>query len=313
MKYGQRHKSILLYVPTFPSGSPSEGNILHLKKVYEQFVDRVTLRRYAGGYSFKDVTELHMEEEAILIFGNAKRHPKSACSAPFMEKQGKKIPIAWLPFRNSEDIRCFADTVEAVHGRAQDDCIIALLSQRHSRFTRIVNRMNDILTDKVVPLRWSSDVILREEVVNGLEEGVGLAAYFGHGRPIGWVGYYGFRAHHFEEKQAEPIGGLLSLCCKTAARKNNLLSFCEELVLNQNCAATFGAINSTLHTDNTRWSVGLCKALLQGARTIGEVIVKAMPQNASAYMGYRLIGDPLAPIYSSKKVSTQVQQIKTYP
>ena len=313
MMYKQRHRSILLYVPTFPSGSPSEGNVLHLKKVYEQFVEVVNLARYSGPYSIENIKRQHSTEEAILIFGRAQRHPKTACNAPFIEKGGKKIPIAWLPLRSAEDIRRFADTVTKVHSREQDDCVIALLSQKHSRFTRIVNRMGHILKDKVIPLRWSSDVILRENVVNGLEEGVGLAAYFGHGRPIGWVGYYGFRAHHFEEKQAEPIGGLLSLCCQTASRKNTRLSFCEELVLNQNCAATFGAVDSTLHTDNTRWAVGVCNALLQGARTIGEVVVNAMPQNSSAYTSYRLIGDPLAPIYSTNKVSTHVQQVKTYP
>ncbi|WP_149276816.1 C25 family cysteine peptidase [Pareuzebyella sediminis] len=312
MKYRQPHKTLLLCVPTFSSGSHLEENVLHLKKVYEKFVKRVNLVRYGTTYALETIKIQHVSEDAILILGNARRHPKTACNAPFIIKGSKKIPIGWLPFRNAEDILRFSNTLERVHSREQDDCVVALLSQRHPRFTRLVHRMEHILDKRAVPLRWSSDVILREDVVNGLEEGVGLAAYFGHGRPIGWVGYYGFRAHHFTENTREPIGGLLSLCCKTASRKNTKLSFCEELVLNQKCAATFGAVDSTLHTDNTRWSVGLCSALLKGARSIGDLVVEAMPQNKTAFASYRLIGDPLAPIYSTSKVSTHVQQIKTY-
>ena len=247
MKHKQ-HKSILLCAPIFPSDSISEGNILYLKAIYQEFVEEVSLRRYTAKYSSKQILNLYQGEDAVLVIGNARRHPKSFFEGPYIEKNNRKTPIAWMPYRTNKDIKQFADMVKEVHQRTQDDCVVALLSQRHPRFVRIVDRMNKILQKELKPLKWSSDVIVREEMTNALEQGVGLATYFGHGRPIGWVGYYGFRAHHFNLNNAKPIGGLLSLCCKTASRKRTPLSFCEQLVLDKKCAATFGAVDSTLHT-----------------------------------------------------------------
>lgn len=312
MKYKQ-HKSLQIYAPKFPSDSPSEGNLLNLQSTYEQFVGKVDLVRYDKHYSQDHIIESYKGEDAVLVIGSARRHPKSFFHAPFIQKATNKVPIAWLPIRNHRDIAYFTESVKEVHSRAQDDCVLALLSQKHPRYVRIVQRMNHILKNDIKALQWSSDLVFRDDIINALEEGIGLAAYFGHGRPIGWVGYYGLRAHHFERTDAKVIGGILSLCCQTASRKRTSLSFCEELVINKKCAATFGAVESTLHTDNTRWSVGICKALLEGAKTIGDVVLSAMPLNLTAYCDYRIIGDPLAPIYSTKQTALVAKDVKTYP
>lgn len=286
-----------------------------LKNTYVKHNIEVHVIDYNTRPSYNEIQSQVKKQDAVLLIGDARCFPKNALKYPFIQTmEKKKIPIAWLPIRNSKDLLTFSKTINEVHGRKQEQCAIALLSQKHPRFVRIVDRMSTILkTPNLLPYKWSSDLLLRESMIEGLESGLGLATYFGHGRPIGWVGYYGLRSHHFENKKAKPVGALLSLCCKTASRNNTAISFCEQLVLDGKTAVSFGAVDSTLHTDNTRWSVGITKALLSGASTIAELIMEAIPKNLSSYTHYRLIGDPLAPIYSSNKTALFANNIKTYP
>ncbi|MBU2940121.1 hypothetical protein KO494_11285 [Lacinutrix sp. C3R15] len=315
MKLKQQHKTILIVKPKFSSDIHSEENFLLLKNSYQKHCIDVQVIEYDVLPEYTKIQSQVKNQDAVLLIGDAKCYPKNALKYPFIKTiENKKIPISWLPFRNSKDLLTFTKTVYQVHSRKQDHCAIALLSQRHPRFTRIVDRMATILkTPNVLPYKWSSDLLLRENMIEGLENGLGLATYFGHGRPIGWVGYYGLRSHHFDTENAKPIGALLSLCCKTASRKNTSVSFCEQLVLDGKTAVAFGAVDSTLHTDNTRWSVGITKALLNGASTIAELIIEASPKNVSAYTHYRLIGDPLAPIYSSNEAALFANNVKIYP
>ena len=311
----KQHKTILIVKPQFSSGSKSEENFMLLKNTYIKHNIDVHVINYDARPSYNQIQNQVETQDAVLLIGDAKCFPKNALKFPFIKTiENKKIPIAWLPIRNSKDLFTFSRTISEVHGRKQDKCAVALLSQRHPRFVRIVDRMATILNKpSLKPYKWSSDLLFRESMIEGLESGLGLATYFGHGRPIGWVGYYGLRSHHFENKKSKPVGALLSLCCKTASRKNTKISFCEQLVLDGKTAVSFGAVDSTLHTDNTRWSVGITKALLGGANTIAELIIEAIPKNLSSYTHYRLIGDPLAPIYSSNETALFVKNIKTYP
>ncbi|MDO6597974.1 C25 family cysteine peptidase [Oceanihabitans sp. 2_MG-2023] len=315
MKLKQQHKTILIVKPQFSSDVKSEENFILLQNTYKKYGIEVHVISYNIRPSYNEIQSQVQNQDAVLLIGDAKCYPKNALKFPFIKtSENKNIPIAWLPIRNSEDLFTFSKTINEVHGRKQDQCAVALLSQKHPRFTRIVDRMATILNaPSLSPYKWSSNLLLRESMIEGLESGLGLATYFGHGRPIGWVGYYGLRSHHFENKKAKPVGALLSLCCKTASRKNTAISFCEQLVLDGKTAVSFGAVDSTLHTDNTRWSVGITKALLSGANTIAELIVQATPKNLSSYTHYRLIGDPLAPIYSTKETALFANNIKTYP
>ena len=315
MKLEQQHKSILIFKPQFSSDFKSEENFLLLKKAYIKHSIDVDVIEYGRLPNHIQIQEQLKAHSAVLLIGDSKYLPKHAVKYPFIKTiQNKKIPIAWLPIRQSKDLYTFSQTIDKVHSRSQDQCTVALLSQRHPRFTRIVGRMATIMDmPHLKPLKWSSDLLLREHMIEGLESGLGLATYFGHGRPIGWVGYYGLRSHHFDSHNAKPVGALLSLCCKTASRKNTALSFCEQLVVDGKTAASFGAVDSTLHTDNTRWSVGITKALLTGANTMADLIINALPNNLSAYKYYRIIGDPLAPIYSTNETTMFANNIKTYP
>ena len=67
-------------------------------------------------------------------------------------------------------------------------------------------------------LRWTAETVTRAHLVRGFRYGVGVAVYFGHGRPEGWAGYHGLRARHLAEAGGEPLGAVLSVTCLTASR-----------------------------------------------------------------------------------------------
>ena len=77
-------------------------------------------------------------------------------------------------------------------------------------------------------------------------------------------------------------------------------------------AASFGAVSDTLHSDNTRWAVGLCDALAAGVREIGELILRAAPAHGSAVTPYRLIGDPFAPLATTAQALRLAAAQPTY-
>ena len=155
--------------------------------------------------------------------------------------------------------------------------------------------------------------VTRDELVEALGSGVGLAIYVGHARSTGWVGYRGLRARHFDSFHGEPLGGIVSLCCRTASRRKTGLSYAEALPLEGVTAASFGAVTETRHTDNTRWAMRICETLSSGVDTLGELIVRSAPPNYSATTPYRLIGDPLAPLAAEHVGAKRAATISTYP
>ena len=257
----------------------------------------------------------HDDLDAVLLAGDARRAPATVLPGPFLiDRRGQRVPAAWLPLRDAATNRHFAATAARVQRRARQLVAVALLGQWHPRYLRITDRMESLLDARARTLRWTSDVIGRDDMVRALGTGLGLGLYVGHGRPSGWVGYQGVRRHHFESPTgSEPLGALLSLCCRTASRRRIGLSYAEALPLQGVTAACFGATSDTLHTDNTRWAIGLCDALAAGADTVGALVVRAAPSSASACAPYRLIGDPLAPLASACAAVSEAQAVMTYP
>lgn len=257
------------------------------------------------------------DSKAIVWVGAPRRSPRTILKGPVVLRvDGTAIPIGYLPERNMASLRLFAETAAKVQLRESSKQPVALLGQRHKKYIRLATRIETILKEnkgRTPPYRWTSDLLLKEEMLKGLRSGMGLALYFGHGRPIGWVGYYGIRKHHFETSTGEPLGALLSICCSTASRKRTGLSFSEAIPLQGAAAASFGAVTNTFHTDNTRWAVRITKALQEGVETIGELIVAASPPTASAMESYRIFGDPLAPICGSQQAIVMADKIKVYP
>ena len=273
--------------------------------------------------SCKDIPDVNLlealaeESKAIMVVGAPRRSPRNTLPGPLIKrKNGQSIPLSWLPEKNFETLRHFANAASKVHSRKLKIQPVAILSQRHKRYLHLACRIESLLSEcreKTPAFLWTSDLLLRENMLEGLQGGMALALYVGHGRPIGWVGYYGTRKHHFEFGQGEPLGALLSLCCSTASRKRTGLSFAEAIPLQGAAAASFGAVSDTLHTDNTRWAVRIAKSLEKGVNTIGELIVAAQPPTLSAMKSYRIFGDPLAPLVGSDLSFQIAKKIKTYP
>jgi Peptidase family C25 len=252
--------------------------------------------------------------EAALVAGPAKREPASVLQGPFALDRGKRcVPVAWLPIMSPAALRRFAAAAARVHRRARERTTVALLGQWHPRYLHLADRIEKLLDRRVRTFRWTSEVIGRDELVEALGSGLGLALYVGHGRSIGWVGYRGLRARHFDSFRGEPLGGLVSLCCQTASRHRTELSFAESLPLQGITAASFGAVTETRHADNTRWAIRICDTLISGVETLGQLIARAAPPNLSASTPYRLIGDPLAPLAAGNGGAKRAARVPTYP
>src|SRR5436190_44233 len=137
--------------------------------------------------------------DAVLLVGPARRAPATVLDSPFaVDRSGRRIPVAWLPGASPMRLRRFAAAAARVHRRARERTTVALLAQWHPRYLHLAGRIENLLTRRVRSFRWTGDVIGRDELVEALGSGVGLAIYVGHARSTGWVGYRGLRARHFD-------------------------------------------------------------------------------------------------------------------
>ena len=305
-----RPRHVLLAAPA--------GRMRDFAELVEAWRD-VGVRVECTGYAvaMPDLEALVREQdklEGALLVGSARRAPATVLSAPFaVDRGGRRVPVAWLPAVSPDACRRFAAAAARVHRRRGRRAVIAVLGQWHPRYLHVAERVAALLERRIATFRWTGEVITRERMVEALGSGLGLGIYVGHGRPVGWVGYHGTRSHHFEPFAGEPLGALVSLCCRTASRRRVGLSYAEALPLQGVAAASFGAAGDTLHTDNTRWAVGMCDALAAGATTIGELVAQAAPSSPSATGSYRLIGDPLAPLASAIGAVARANAVQTYP
>jgi hypothetical protein len=251
---------------------------------------------------------------AALLIGPARRAPATVLAAPFLVDRGnRRVPVGWLPATGAVPLRRFAAAAARVHRRKGCSLAVALLGQWHPLYLRIVDRMDALISQHRTVFRWSSDVITREGLIQALGSGLGLGVYLGHGRPVGWVGYHGLRARHFDKFDGEPMGAVISLCCHTASRRRTAVSYAEMLPLLGVAAASLGAVTETRHTDNTRWALRICECLCAGGvETIGELIARAAP-GLAASAPYRLMGDPLAPLRAAGGGERRAAAITTYP
>jgi hypothetical protein len=256
------------------------------------------------------------QADALLVVGDRRRGPRTIAAGPAVQRSdGAWVSIGWLPDTGEEALRRFASAAARVHHRSGPTSI-ALLGQWNPRYLRLAGRIADVLETerRELPVfRWTSDIMMREDMVRGLGSGLAAAVYVGHGRPIGWVGYRGMRSHHLAAVGGEPMGALFSLCCETASRKRTSISFSETIPLLGVAAATLGAVAKTLHTHNTRLALGLSLALARGARTIADAIAIAMLPHPEALAAYRILGDPLAPLTGAPDSAELAAAIPCYP
>ena len=252
-------------------------------------VDHVALDRYETVSELPDV-------EGVLLLGNPRNAPGTALSGVSIRRpDGRHVPVGWVPAVGPERLRVFADAAARVHAREDRVPSLMILGQRSNRYIRLSERIDVLLQDSSTEaFRWTSERVIREDMVKGFAMGLGVAMYLGHGRPAGWVGYRDVQAKHFVD--GEPVAALLSLTCRTASRWKVGLSFSEQLVLDGRVAASIGAVETTKHLDNTRWAVRVVEVLKQGVPlTVGELTMKALAGNGRRPSPYRIVGDPLAP------------------
>ncbi|MCC6287467.1 MAG: hypothetical protein IT249_06250 [Chitinophagaceae bacterium] len=293
----QRNKNRNLLL-VYPADMRLAGECL--SEAYSLLQIRATCVEYSGrppATAFYN-NFLSADTDAVLVVGKKSYAPSTVLPGPFLYTQGKKIPAAWLPLQKEADVFPFIQTLKKVHRRKKSTPGMALLAQWHPQYLRLTQRMSDLLEDKIPVFKWTGDIITREDVVHALGSGLGMGIYFGHGRSVGWVGYYGMRSHHFESFEGNPLGCMLSLCCKTASRKRTGLSYAESLPLMGVSAAAFGAVRETRHTDNMKWAIRICTAINEGIDNLGDLLIHAEPPNIEAVEHYRIIGDPFAPLYS---------------
>jgi hypothetical protein len=216
---------------------------------------------------------------------------------------GRDVPAGWLPDVGFEALDRFARAAARVVRRSSEALVagpLALLGEWDQRYLQLAERMEaNLRAGGTLPfpvLRWTAERLTRDDLALGLRTGLGLAIYFGHGRPRGWAGYRGVRLEHLVRSNGEPLGALLSVTCLTASRWDVGLSFSEAATLAGLAAGALGAIAPVNHLDNMRWMVGLAEALRGGERLLGPALVRAAPPEQRARQVYRILGDPLAPL-----------------
>jgi hypothetical protein len=256
------------------------------------------LRAYGEVAVASEPDDLAGDADAVLIVGDRRRSPRTVLSGPFLlAANGRRVPVGWVPDTGWDAVRRFAEAAARIHERRGRERTVAVLAQRSRRYRDLSGRIVRLLEESrgaVRPLRWTADELGREELGRGLGYGLAAAVYVGHGRPTGWAGYRGTRAHHLDDAD-EPAAAVLSLTCLTASRRRVGLSFAEALVLQGAAGAAFGAVCPTDHRWNARWALRLTRALGSGCATVGELVLSA-EQDDPAVAGYRIVGDPVAPL-----------------
>jgi Peptidase family C25 len=248
-----------------------------------------------------EVVALARDVDAVLLTYPRNRSPRTIVPWPAVVADGQRVPVGIVPVVG-RSVERFAVSAASVHLRAIGEpaaaTSVALLAQRSRRYIDLAGRIRRLLGERHygddAVFWWPADEIIRDDVVRGLTMGLAVAVYVGHGRPRGWVGYAGVRAHHLVD--AADAGALVvSLACQTLSRYRTGLSFSEALVVQGTTAAAIGAVSTTRHVANARWSLRLVDALAAGASTAGELLAAAEPDGILGRC-YRLIGDPLAPL-----------------
>lgn len=304
-------KRVLIIVP-----DKYQDMILPLMAAYMKNGIDSYVKSYLEGDNLNTVIPNCVDEyDAALLIGSGKRAPRTVLDGPFISTSSKRIPVGWVPVRNEKHLTRFVETAVKVHSRKKGPVATAILAQRHPRFLKAAKRMHRSLLkeSRLSTFKWTSDLLFKEEMIRGLRMGLGCAIYFGHGLSKGWEGFHGTLVKHFDEIPGEPLGAVLSITCLTASRRRTGLSFSESLLLQGVAASSFGAVDKTLHANNWRWGVLISDSLKKGVTTLGELILDACPIEEAAWRPYRIIGDPLAPLFSFEGAINKASEIKLYP
>ena len=258
----------------------------------------------------------HLDQAAgLLLVGDHRRAPRTVLPGPFLTTaQGRQVPAGWLPMGRPESLARFAATATEVQRRAGAAGPLAFVGQWDDHVTRMVARSLSILRSPTgaAPLTvfwWTADRLIRRDLLTALRVGLGVALYFGHGRPYGWAGYHGLHTRHLGHARGRPTGAVLSLTCHTASRRRVGTSFAESLVLEGLAAGALGAVSATQTIDNWWWGASLCEVLAQQPAHLGDLLLQACPPRPAAVAAYRILGDPLAALQGAPDAHREGLQV----
>ncbi len=253
----------------------------------------------------------------LLIIGPRAQSPRRALPGLFLsDSHGRPIPVGWLP-EVLPQLQTFAESASAVVRRARTTGPlgpVALLGQWEDRAIRMTAQMEKCFAatkNKVKVFRWTSERIVRRDLLPALGIGMGAALYVGHGRPSGWAGYSGVRARHLQYAQGSPIGVIFSFACDVANRFKVGLSFAEACVLSGICAASFGATKATFNIKNAYLANNVCETLARKSniRTLGDLLLNSDLTDKHAISSYRILGDPLAPLIGATEAARRAKTV----
>ena len=208
-----------------------------------------------------------------------------------LAESGRRVPVGVLP-------AAAAPRPIAALQRRRDERLargpVALLGSREDRARRLLDALEENLRrdPSLAVARLGAERLPRYGLPGALAPGPGLAVYVGQGHWRGWAGYGGVEAWQLDVPAAQPIGAVLSLTCRTGARAGAAPGFCEELVVRGRGGAALGAVDLTPHEQNRSLALAIAGRLAEGAATVADLLPAADP----ALAGYRLCGDPLAPL-----------------
>jgi len=237
--------------------------------------------------------------EALLVVGPPRRGPRRSLPGLWVhDAVGSRVPVGWLPGIPSR-LSAYAAAAARVLARPPRTGPLVVLGQWEDRFLRVALRTSrwfEKQRSSPAVFHWTADRVTRNDMIEGLGFGPGLALYFGHGRARGWAGYHGVRIEHFPALGAEPLGSLLALCCENASRQGGRLSFAEDLVLQGICAGALAAAGKTRHEDNRQLGPALNEAMTaRHPKTLASLVDGAdLPPGFWEKTPYRFIGDPAA-------------------
>lgn len=250
----------------------------------------------------------------ILVVVPRRHGPRRHLTGPWIrDRHGQQVPVGWLPHVPT-DLTLYALAMARVLRRPHTLGALAVLGQWEDRFLRVALRTARwFQKHQPAPavFHWTADRIGRPDMIAGLRHGPGAAIYYGHGRANGWAGYHGVRATDFPAPWAEPVGGLLALCCDNASRRGGGLSFIEQLVLRGVCGGALAACAKSRHDQNRLLGPALCEVLTNHPTlTLAELVARAdLPAGFWERTPYRFIGDPLVPLAAASTAAANSRQI----
>ena len=214
------------------------------------------------------------------------------------DDQGRRVPLGGVRQVTPEFVRTAA-TVASRRGGAAS---AALLAQRSERALALAQEAAEMFRPQAL-FRWEADRLAYFRVREALATGLGALWYVGQGSALGWPAYGGIEAPGLCWQA--PTAGVFSVTCASGQAGG----FCEQLVENGFCAAAFGAAGLTSHQRNRRLCLALARSYAEQAEPWMGRVVAGAGTSWLSLAGYRLIGDPLAPLLEAEGASERAARV----